>query len=281
MARNKQIPPEEAYQITDAEVFMSLVVPAYNEQERMSGMLEEAVEYLEEQYGHHGTKSKSSSHGNLQANGQQSDPQRGWEIIIVSDGSKDKTVETALEFARTHQLNRPAPTPKGPWNKKMKPTNISPGTIRVVQLEQNRGKGGAVTHGMRHARGLYVAFADADGASKFSDLSKLVFGCERAKDEQGRAVGVGSRAHMVGTEAVVKVYVIPLYLFCVADKAPSAPSFATPSCAAFISVSGCSLPAGPRSSAIHSAASSSSPVHPSHTSYPTCIARGGSLTWKC
>lgn len=204
MARNKQIPPEEAYQITEAEVFMSLVVPAYNEQERMSGMLEEAVEYLEEQYGYKDTKNRSSGNGSLQASGQRGDPRRGWEIIIVSDGSKDKTVETALEFARTHQLNRPAPTPKGPWNKNMKPTNISPGTIRVVQLEQNRGKGGAVTHGMRHARGMYVAFADADGASKFSDLSKLVLSCERAKDAQGRAVGVGSRAHMVGTEAVVK-----------------------------------------------------------------------------
>lgn len=205
MARRKQISIDEAHEITNAEVFMSLVVPAYNEEERLSGMLEEAVEYLEEQYGSHANTSKSSSNGSLKANGKPSDSRRGWEIIIVSDGSKDKTVDVALDFARTHQLNKPAPTPKGPWNGNMKPTNILPGTIRVVQLEQNRGKGGAVTHGMRHARGSYVVFADADGASKFTDLGKLVAGCEKAKDRQGRAVGVGSRAHMVGTEAVVKV----------------------------------------------------------------------------
>ncbi|KAK4561786.1 dolichyl-phosphate beta-glucosyltransferase [Recurvomyces mirabilis] len=204
MADRKQISIDEAHQIRDAEVFMSLVVPAYNEEDRLPGMLEEAVEYLEEQYGHHGTVSKSSSNGSLQASGRQGDPNRGWEILIVSDGSKDKTVEIALEFARTHQLNKPAPTPKGPWNGAGRPTNITPGAIRVVQLEENRGKGGAVTHGMRHARGTYVVFADADGASRFGDLGKLVMGCEKAKDKQGRAVGVGSRAHMVGTEAVVK-----------------------------------------------------------------------------
>lgn len=208
MVRKKQIPVEESFQISDAEVFMSLVIPAYNEQDRLSGMLEEAVEYLEEQYGHHGTKSKSSSNGQLQASGMQGDPRRGWEIILVSDGSKDKTVEVALNFARTHQLGKPPPTPKGPWsngNGSQRPTNITPGAIRVVSLEENRGKGGAVTHGMRHARGTYVVFADADGASRFTDLGKLVMACEKAKDKEGRAVGVGSRAHMVGTEAVVQV----------------------------------------------------------------------------
>ncbi|CAK4034060.1 glycosyltransferase family 2 [Lecanosticta acicola] len=204
MAKQKLISGEESHQITDAEVFMTLVIPAYNEQDRLNGMLEEAVEYLEEQYGHHGTASKSSSDGKLQASGKEGDPHRGWEIILVSDGSTDKTVKVALNFARTHQLNKPAPTCKGPWGESQKPTNILPGTIRVVQLEENRGKGGAVTHGMRHARGNYVVFADADGASKFSDLGKLVVACERAKDRLGRAVSVGSRAHMVGTEAVVQ-----------------------------------------------------------------------------
>lgn len=74
----------------------------------------------------------------------------------------------------------------------------------MISLEQNRGKGGAVTHGMRHARGAYVIFADADGASKFSDLEKLLTACREIEDDGGRGVAVGSRAHLVGSEAVVK-----------------------------------------------------------------------------
>jgi cellulose synthase/poly-beta-1,6-N-acetylglucosamine synthase-like glycosyltransferase len=208
MVKKKKLSREESFQITEAEVFMSLVIPAYNEQDRLSGMLEEAVEYLEEQYGDHGVESKNNkSNGKLQADGNKAAVRLGWEIILVSDGSTDKTVDVALNFARTHQLVKPAPTPPGPWNspESAKPTNILPGTIRIVQLEENRGKGGAVTHGMRHARGTYVVFADADGASRFTDLGKLVAATDKAKDKQGRAVGVGSRAHMVGTEAVVQV----------------------------------------------------------------------------
>ncbi|KAK5174536.1 dolichyl-phosphate beta-glucosyltransferase [Saxophila tyrrhenica] len=203
MAREGKIQRAEAFQVEEGGVFMSLVVPAYNEEERLSGMLEEAVDYLQANYGHHGTKSKSSSNGSLQAAGQEGDPRRGWEIIVVSDGSTDKTVQTALWFARTHQMNKHA-AQHGPWNGSLSHGSIPPGSIRVVQLEENRGKGGAVTHGMRHARGTYVVFADADGASKFTDLGKLVMACEKAKDKSGRAVAVGSRAHMVGTEAVVK-----------------------------------------------------------------------------
>lgn len=204
MARKGQIQRDEAFQVETAQVFMSLVVPAYNEEARLSGMLEEAVDYLQENYGHHGTKSKSSSNGSLQASGQQGDPRRGWEILVVSDGSTDRTVETALHFARTHRFGEHA-AQHGPWTGSLSHGNISPGSIRVVKLEENRGKGGAVTHGMRHARGTYVVFADADGASKFTDLGKLVMACEKVKDTTGRALAVGSRAHMVGTEAVVKV----------------------------------------------------------------------------
>jgi hypothetical protein len=58
---------------------------------------------------------------------------------------------------------------------------------------------------MRHARGQYVVFADADGASRFSDLGKLVEGCKSIQDAAGRGVAIGSRAHLVGSEAVVKV----------------------------------------------------------------------------
>lgn len=194
------IPPQMP--IEEAELFMSVVVPAYNEEERLEGMLEEAVEFLQSQYGsaHDGHKSAGEN--------------KGWEILVVSDGSKDATVQKALDFAKEHQLSQhPVPKP-GPWSKKgstvtQHSTHIPHGSIRVITLEENRGKGGAVTHGMRHVRGRYVVFADADGASRFEDLGKLVEGCQKIEDADGRGVAIGSRAHLVGSEAVVKVHIIP------------------------------------------------------------------------
>lgn len=207
-----------------AEVAMSVVVPAFNEEERLGRMLGEAVGVLEGEYGEEdgevggfdrvemvgeeeggGVKRRrvgvplpppSSSaaaaaagvddgetNGHAKEMGQKA---KGWEVLVVSDGSTDKTVETALRFAKG--------LPEG-----------QRGRIRVVQLGENRGKGGAVTHGMRHVRGQYVVFADADGASRFEDLGTLVQRCQDVEDAQGRGVAVGSRAHLVGSEAVVKV----------------------------------------------------------------------------
>ena len=193
----------DVFQIEPGEICMSVVVPAFNEEQRLIGMLEEAVEYLQETYANP-IKSKHTSNGNVLGSRHRQSQDQQWEIVIVSDGSTDKTVETALHFARIHQLAKHA-ADHGPWNGALTHGKVPSGSIRVVQLEKNRGKGGAVTHGMRHARGRYVVFADADGASMFSDLGRLVSACERAKDKQGRAVAIGSRAHMVGTEAVVKV----------------------------------------------------------------------------
>lgn len=204
---------------------MTCVVPAYNEQDRMSGMLEEAVEYLQSAYPHQtaavDTKAAVNGSNGTAKHAADTHQQRGWEILIVSDGSTDKTVETALSFAREHQLSTHPPTTEGPWTSnsgpksrsksapkvQTAPTSIPHGSIRVISLAENRGKGGAVTHGMRHARGQYIVFADADGASRFSDLGKLVESCDRVQDAKGRSVGVGSRAHMVGSEAVVKVHI--------------------------------------------------------------------------
>ncbi|KAI9878089.1 MAG: dolichyl-phosphate beta-glucosyltransferase [Pleopsidium flavum] len=178
--------------IEGAEIFLSLVVPAYNERDRLNGMLEEAVDYLQQHYGDslNGASAQRTTQGRRKApNGSAASPPsnvilKGWEALIVSDGSTDKTAETALAFARDHHL----------------PSE----TIRVILLRENRGKGGAVTHGMRHVRGRYVIFADADGASKFEDLGKLIKACQEIEDAEGRGVAVGSRAHLVGSEAVVK-----------------------------------------------------------------------------
>ncbi|OJJ48289.1 hypothetical protein ASPZODRAFT_62869 [Penicilliopsis zonata CBS 506.65] len=210
-----------------AEVFMSVVVPAYNEEDRLMGMLEEAVDYLEHEYGTVGSQEREDGkqlrsrkvNGQAKTNGRENGnaglpgdnidtttTTRGWEILLVSDGSTDKTEEVAFQFAREHQLSRHPRRHSGPWTSSTQEEGVSipPGTIRVVTLSQNRGKGGAVTHGMRHVRGRYVVFADADGASKFTDLGKLVTACRGIEDSRGRGVAVGSRAHMVGSEAVVK-----------------------------------------------------------------------------
>jgi dolichyl-phosphate beta-glucosyltransferase len=108
---------------------------------------------------------------------------KAWEIVIVDDGSTDGTAAFALELA-------------------YREFKLQPGQLRVIQLVQNRGKGGAVTHGMQHTRGKYIIFADADGASKFSDASKLIKAAEAYGDRP--AVIIGSRAHMVQSDAVVK-----------------------------------------------------------------------------
>ncbi|KAK4181818.1 family 2 putative glycosyltransferase [Triangularia setosa] len=209
--------PDQA-NIEPAEVEVSVVVPAYNEQDRIAVALEEMVEYLDANFGRgHGQdgrllptlerprpvtgtpgsrpstphrlvfKSESSFSGAGEKVGEKVTEKTGrpsgYEIIIVNDGSKDRTAEVALEFAKKHRLHD---------------------VLRVVTLEKNRGKGGSVTHGLRHVRGKYAVFADADGASRFSDLGRLIEGCEDVVDGSNRGVAIGSRAHLVGSEAVVK-----------------------------------------------------------------------------
>lgn len=189
-------------EIEDPEVLISIVVPAFNEENRLGVMLRETVDYLQQEYGNASSTIKSNGVLNLKKSSEKKTPifrshrvnsktkatfePTGWEILVVSDGSTDMTAATALDFARDLH------------------SEIS-SSIRVVTLRKNRGKGGAVTHGMRHVRGQYALFADADGASKIEDLGKLIQACKENQDAQGRAVAVGSRAHLEGSGAVVKV----------------------------------------------------------------------------
>lgn len=177
---------KETGTIDNAEVEMSVVIPAYNEEERLSTMLEEAIEFLDATYGRKpgsSKKEKVGSNGSVRNGGLESG-MGGYEVLLVNDGSCDKTVDVALDFSRRKGLHD---------------------VLRICTLKENRGKGGAVTHGLRHVRGAYAIFADADGASRFSDLLNLVKGCSQVADEQSRGIAVGSRAHLVGSEAVVKV----------------------------------------------------------------------------
>jgi dolichyl-phosphate beta-glucosyltransferase len=108
---------------------------------------------------------------------------RTCEILIVDDGSSDDTTGKAIELA--HQY------PKC--------------DIRVAKLEKNLGKGGAVRHAMLHSRGSRLLMVDADGASRFEDLERLWKAMDKLAPENEPAVVVGSRAHLVKTDAVVRV----------------------------------------------------------------------------
>ncbi|XP_067626255.1 dolichyl-phosphate beta-glucosyltransferase [Eurosta solidaginis] len=135
-------------------VDLSVIVPAYNEEQRLPSMMEECLNFLEE-------KSKDASFT--------------YEVIVVSDGSSDGTVSLALKYSKRFTANK----------------------LRVLELIDNRGKGGAVRLGMLSARGRYLLFADADGATKFSDYAKLEQSIRSvATDWQSDAIVVGSRAHL-------------------------------------------------------------------------------------
>ncbi|KAF9977476.1 dolichyl-phosphate beta-glucosyltransferase [Actinomortierella ambigua] len=149
----------------EAERSLTLVIPAYNESERLPIMLKETLAYLKERSDRPSISGKPFT----------------YEILVVDDGSRDDTVKVALEWAqRENQAD-----------------------LRVLTLEENRGKGGAVIQGMLYARGEYLLMVDADGATKFSDLDKLEQEMKRA-EKSGLGIAIGSRAHLVKTDAVVK-----------------------------------------------------------------------------
>lgn len=144
-------------------VDLSVVIPAYNEASRLPAMLEEAVGYLKQRASH-----------NLAFK---------YEILVVDDGSNDKTSDCALDYAKR--------------------ANLKESELVVLKLSINRGKGGAVAQGILKAKGRIILFADADGATRFSDISLLEEELSRVQ-RRGLGLVVGSRSHLISSEAVVK-----------------------------------------------------------------------------
>lgn len=132
----------------DSSLDLTIVVPAYNEEERLPKMLEECTTYLEK-------------------SGQK------YEIIIVDDGSKDQTSKISLQWSR----------------------KLGSEKLRLLKLEKNLGKGGAVRRGMLVGRGKHLLFADADGATTFSELAKLQNLMGKIEENE-HGVVCGSRAHL-------------------------------------------------------------------------------------
>lgn len=131
-------------------LYLSVIVPAYNEEQRLPVMLDEALDYLD-------TRAK--------------EPSFTYEVIVVDDGSRDKTTQTALGYVDRWGADK----------------------MRVLTLARNRGKGGAIRLGVLSSRGQFVLFADADGATKFSEFAKLEAEIKGKADDH---VAIGSRAHL-------------------------------------------------------------------------------------
>lgn len=116
---------------------ISLIIPAYNEAERIGKSLLSAQEYLTENFNE-------------------------YEIIVVDDGSVDKTAEIAKNFGDS---------------------------VKVFKLERNSGKGAAVRKGMLESKGAIRVFSDADFSTPIYELQKLINELKSDAD-----ICIGSRA---------------------------------------------------------------------------------------
>lgn len=104
--------------------FLSIIIPAYNEENRLPNSLEQVFRFLEKQ-------SYTA------------------EVIVVENGSTDKTLEVASNFAKKHK------------------------NLRVFHSEQ-RGKGSAVLRGVRESQGEYVFICDADLSMPIEEITKFL-----------------------------------------------------------------------------------------------------------
>ncbi len=107
-----------------AAPFLSIVIPAYNEEYRLPKTLEQVYAFLKKQ-------SYTS------------------EVLVVENGSQDRTFEVAQAFAQQHPL------------------------VSVIK-EQQRGKGLAVRRGILQTHGEYRFMCDADLSMPVDEINSFL-----------------------------------------------------------------------------------------------------------
>lgn len=113
---------------------VSVVIPAYNEEERLPATLQRLREL--------------SSSGLFQA--------EICEVVVVDDGSRDHTREVVEKL-------------RSEWS-----------PLRLCSLRENKGKGAAVKKGLVESHGDWILVADADMATPWEELNKLLSYSDRA-----------------------------------------------------------------------------------------------------
>jgi dolichyl-phosphate beta-glucosyltransferase len=120
-------------------IYLSVIIPAYNEENRLPKTLRKVHEYLSKQ-------------------------SYDYEILVVNDGSKDRTGEV-VENLKYEMRN-----------------------LKLIDNKKNCGKGCVVRQGMLQAQGEYRVFMDADNATSVDHIEKMI-----PYFQQGHSVVIGSR----------------------------------------------------------------------------------------
>lgn len=115
------------------DTFLSVVIPCYNEESRILDTLETTVQYFDEWC-------------------QDMSTPVTYELIVVDDGSTDKTVDVVFDFVRHLKIEA---------------------KTRVFKLHKNSGKGAAVKEGLLRSNGALCLIMDADGATEMSEFDSL------------------------------------------------------------------------------------------------------------
>ncbi len=124
--------------------YLSVVIPAYKEVDNLKrGVLDDVAAYLKKQ-------------------------KYTWEVLVVEDGSPDKTAEVAAK-----EIKKLA-------------------NFRLLR-EPHRGKGGTVIAGVLAAKGEVVLFTDMDQATPITETEKIL-----SQIENGYDVAIGSRSGRKG-----------------------------------------------------------------------------------
>lgn len=106
-------------------MYLSVIIPAYNEERRLPKTLEEIDKYLSKQ-------------------------SYDYEIIVVNDGSKDKTAEVVRGLTSVIK------------------------NLKLIDNKINQGKGAVVRQGMLEAKGDFRLFTDADNSTSIDQVEKML-----------------------------------------------------------------------------------------------------------